>query len=129
MAEVVAAIVVLGACGGGDDGNDGAELSDEASAGRTLALRNGCASCHGDDGGGGVGPPFTGLHGTDVELSDGSTVVADDAYLSRSITDPGAQEVAGYDVNMPTNGLSDDEVAEIVTWIRELGTGQVDSES
>lgn len=112
-------IVVLGACGG--DGDDSAELSEEAAAGRRLALSNGCASCHGDDGGGGVGPPFTGLYGSDVELSDGSTVVADDPYLSRSITDPAAQEVAGYDVNMPTNGLSDDEVAQIVTWIRELG--------
>ncbi len=119
VAEAVALVVMLAACGGG--GKDGAELSEQAAAGRTLALRSGCASCHGEDGAGDVGPPFIGLYGTNVELADGSTVVADDAYLSRSITEPGAEKVAGFDVNMPTNGLTDDEVAQIVTWIRELG--------
>lgn len=117
--EAMVIIVLLAACGG--DGDDGAGLSEEAAAGRRLALTNGCAACHGEDGGGDVGPAFVGLYGTDVELSDGTMVEADDAYLSRAITDPGAEKVDGFDVNMPTNGLGDDEVAKIVTWIRELG--------
>ena len=124
-ADAVAMIVLLAACGG--SGGDGAELSEQAATGRGVALANGCASCHGEDGAGDVGPPLVGLYGTDVELSDGTKVVADDAYLTRSITDPGAQKVAGFDVNMPTNGMSDDEVEQILVWIRELGPEDAES--
>ncbi len=118
-------MIVLAACGG--DGDGGSKLSEDAAAGRTLALVSGCASCHGEDGEGGIGPQFIGLYGSDVELDDATTVEADDAYLSRSITDPGAEKVAGFEINMPTNGLSDDEVTQIVTWIRELGPQEQES--
>lgn len=125
VAIVVAMITLLAACGG--DGADGVELSERADTGRSVALTSGCASCHGEDGDGDVGPPLAGLYGTNVELRDGTTVQADDVYLSRSITDPGAQIVAGFDVNMPTNGLNDDEVEQILTWIRELGPEDAES--
>ncbi|MGA0766576.1 MAG: c-type cytochrome, partial [Ilumatobacteraceae bacterium] len=41
----------------------------------------GCASCHGEDGNGRVGPKWIGLADSQVTLNDGTVVTADDAYL------------------------------------------------
>jgi len=112
------AALTLAACG--SDG-DGPALSTAGETGRDTMRSNGCASCHGADGQGGVGPAFQGLYGTEVELEDGTTVVADDDYLYTSISDPGAQIHAGYRVPMPPNNLTDAEIAEIIDYIREIG--------
>ena len=107
------------ACGGGD----GSGLSEQAQRGRDTSNSNGCASCHGAQGQGGVGPSWVDLAGSNVELKDGdgtTTVVADDAYLLRSILEPGAEEVAGYTLKMPTNGLSEADAADVVAYINEL---------
>lgn len=114
------ALATLAGCGSGDD--DGRELTPIAAEGRSLMRSNGCASCHGSDGGGGVGPSFVGVFGSEVELDDGSTVTADEDYLARSIRDPGAERVAGYRLTMPTNNLDEEEIDKIVAFIVELGT-------
>ena len=114
---IVALALGLAACGGG--GSSGG-LGEQADRGRQLALDNGCASCHGAQGQGGVGPAWTGLAGSEVELTDGSTVVADDAYLRRAILQPDAEEVAGYTIKMPSNGLSEAQADDIVAYIDEL---------
>lgn len=117
----------LGACGSDDSAGgvssdpDTAALSDEAQRGRDIAQDSGCAGCH-RAGGGGIGPDWEGLHGSTVTLDDGSTVVADDEYLALAITDPDAQIVDGFSVKMPSRDMSDDDVAAIVTYIRELAT-------
>jgi cytochrome c2 len=64
--------------------------------GKQLYTSDGCSACHSLSGSAGAGPTFKGLAGSTVTLSDGSTVTADDAYLSRSITQPDAQIVKGY---------------------------------
>jgi len=112
-----AAVLALAACG--SDG--GPDLSPEAAAGRDLMRSSGCSSCHGANGQGGVGPTFEGLYGSEVELDDGSTVTADDAYIRESISDPSAKIVEGYALPMPTNELSDAEIDQIVSFIAELG--------
>lgn len=81
----------------------------------------GCAACHGTNGEGNVGPAFVGLYGSDVALQDGTTVVADDAYLTRSIKDPNADKVDGFNLPMPTNDLDDAEIASILAYLRDLG--------
>ncbi|MGH9349229.1 MAG: cytochrome c oxidase subunit II [Vicinamibacterales bacterium] len=68
-----------------------------------------CHTCHMDDAGG-RGPTLRGLFGSQVELADGSTVVADEAYLRESILNPQARLVAGYQPQMPTfQGLVNEE--------------------
>jgi cytochrome c oxidase subunit 2 len=61
-----------------------------------------------------------GLAGSDVELSDGTTVVADGEYLFESIRDPAARIVTGFSVQMPRNALTDEEIDEIVAFIGSL---------
>jgi cytochrome c oxidase subunit 2 len=117
-ALAVAALTVLVACGD-DDGDQPSGLGAAARRGAELADDNGCSACHGA---GTVGPSWDGLYGSSVELDDGTTVIADDEYLTRAITDPGAEIVADYDVSMPDNDLDDDEVGAIVAYIRELGS-------
>jgi cytochrome c oxidase subunit 2 len=116
-ALLIALVVAVG-CGG----SVGSDLSPQAADGRRVANTSGCASCHGADGSGGVGPAFVGLYGSEVTLADGSTVVADDAYLRRSITDPDAERVEGYAVNMPSTDLDVDEIEAVLAYIRELGS-------
>ncbi len=126
---LAAATVGLAACGGASDdgssdtgsGDDAAlELSAAGQRGQDVVRSSGCAGCHGSSGEGGVGPTWVGLYGSDIELQDGTTVVADDAYLERAITDPGAEVVAGARVPMPKNRLDDEQVADVIAYIREL---------
>ena len=118
------AVVLLGAasCGGNDDGGAG-QLTGAAEEGRQIARRSGCAACHGGDGQGGVGPAWAGDLGKQIELSDGSTVTVDDAYLRRSIAEPSAQVHDGFTVSMPKNQLTEDEIDKVVAYIVALNGG------
>ncbi len=124
--------VALGvaSCGGDDGGDAGAPSATAASGGgvdaaavqrgEQLAKDRGCQSCHKLEGAG-IGPTWVGLYGSTVTLEDGSTVVADDAYLHRSIEDPSAQKAEGFDVAMPQVDLDPDEIDDLVAYIRSLG--------
>lgn len=130
--------LVAVSCGGSSDNADSANGADagavvstetgsaggaSASNGEQLARSNGCAGCHGQDFGGGAGPALVGLAGSEVVLVDGSTIVADTAYLTRSIAEPSADLVVDYTLKMPANGLSDAEIADIVAYIETLADG------
>ena len=119
---VVLVTLALAACGGGDSTSTGATrpLSAAAERGRRTALDAGCASCHGASWQGGVAPAWVGLAGSTVILSDGSTVTADATYLARSITAPADEKVRGYNVAMPPNALTADQVADVVAFIQAL---------
>lgn len=117
ISAVLTAVITVGAaaCGGDSSG-----LSEQAERGKQTAISNGCASCHGTDGRGGVGPTWIGLTGSEVELADGSTVVADEAYLLRSIVDPMVEVVPGFSVNMPENALTREQALDIIAYINAL---------
>ena len=93
-----------------------AELSPEAALGLEIAQDNGCLACHQTST---VGPGWSGLADSEVLLADGSTAIANDAFLRRSIKDPGADIVAGYTVTMPENDLTDEEIEAVIAYIRE----------
>ena len=55
----------------------------------------GCSTCHLLDQQGRC-PILRGVYGSRVQLTDGRTVLADDAYIRESILNPNAKIVAGY---------------------------------
>ena len=89
--------------------------------GKLLTVKNGCTGCHSIDGAKLTGPTWFGLFGSDVELTDGTTVVADDAFITESILDPKAKEVAGFSpTTMPPYTLTETEIANIIAYIKTL---------
>lgn len=96
-----------------------------AARGATLAEGQGCLNCHTTDGTPGSGPTWKGLAGSMRPLSDGSEVVADDAYLFNSVVEPGNQVVEGFDDVMPTfyaDQLNEDQITDLVEYIKSLAT-------
>lgn len=96
-------------------------IAGDVEAGKGLAAQ--CMSCHSVDGSAMVGPTWKGLYGHEVELEDGSTVIADVAYLTESIKDPNAKVVKGFPAGaMPPYGaiLTDQNIADIVAYIQSL---------
>jgi cytochrome c oxidase subunit 2 len=100
---------------GGDGGGD---------QGMTIAQNSGCSACHSTDGSTLVGPTWQGLFGSEVTLTDGSTVTADEEYLRESIVDPNAKVVEGFQPNiMPQNfgeTLSDSNIEAVIAYIQSL---------
>ncbi len=90
--------------------------------GQILTVKNGCAGCHSLDGSAMTGPTWLGLYGSDVELDNGSTVVADDAFIKQSILEPNATIVSGFPSPsvMPPYTFTDEEVANIIAYIKTL---------
>ncbi|MFN8020170.1 MAG: c-type cytochrome [Acidimicrobiales bacterium] len=122
---VLVVVVVALLVRGGDDETSGPALSDLAQQGKELAVRHGCVGCHGRSGEGGAnhaGPAWASLYGTNVQLADGSTVVADRDYLIESIVDPRAKQVAGFNQKMPVEAIPEADVLAIVQYIQELAT-------
>jgi len=89
--------------------------------GKLLTIKNGCIGCHSIDGAKMTGPTWFGLYGSTVPLADGKTVVADDAYISESILNPKAKEVAGFAPSvMPPFALSEKEISNITAYLKTL---------
>jgi cytochrome c oxidase subunit 2 len=105
---------------GGVIGESG--LTSMAVQGRTAASRYGCFSCHTVDGQRHIGPTWQGLYQATQHLTGGRTIVADEAYLTRSMMEPLADVVEGYSPVMPTyQGVLPEADAEaIVEFIKSL---------
>jgi len=88
--------------------------------GKTLLSTKGCLACHSINGQPGVAPTFYRLFGKTEKLSDGSTVVVDEAYLKESIRNPTAKVVANFAPSMPVMPMTDGELQSIVDFIQTL---------
>ncbi len=97
--------------------------------GRRVAAEQGCLKCHSVDGTRHIGPTWTDLFLRDERLASGKTVRADEAYLTKSMMDPAADVVQGFQNVMPTyqGKLSPPEVAAVVEYIKTLKTPAVGS--
>ncbi len=97
----------------------------------------GCNSCHSLDGVAGAGPSWLGLWLRQEQLTDGSTITADEAYIRNSILNPNDQIVVGFNADvMPQNyeelfaarqaeilasdGIEIDIIADIIAYIQTL---------
>ncbi|MDQ3548903.1 MAG: c-type cytochrome [Chloroflexota bacterium] len=94
----------------------------EAAAGQQIAAENGCTACHSIDGSVGIGPTWQGLFGSEVPLADGTTVTADEAYISESILAPTAKLHEGFGPIMPAfeGQLNDDQINQLIAYIATL---------
>jgi cytochrome c2 len=96
--------------------------------GAKLYQMIGCMACHSIDGStiGKVGPSWKGIYGSERILGKGGkTVIADEAYLRESITDPNAKVVKGFekfDTGMPIYAgiLNESQIESLVMYIKSL---------
>ncbi|MEM6334008.1 MAG: c-type cytochrome [Planctomycetota bacterium] len=130
MLLVLGLVGALASCGGGDprlerwEGVDTATVLAQApleEAGFVAFKRRQCALCHGPNDSA-VAPSHYGLYGSTVQLDDGTTVVADAAYLRESILYADRKIVAGYRKSMANYAgvIPTREVDAIVAYIKTL---------
>jgi cytochrome c oxidase subunit 2 len=83
-----------------------------------------CKGCHTFDGtANGVAPTWKGMFGSPVELTDGSKLTMDEAYLKESITNPAAKIVKGFQNIMPQTykaTLSDQQINDLIEFMKTL---------
>jgi cytochrome c oxidase subunit 2 len=107
-----AAKAVGGAAGGG--------------AGEAIIKNNGCLACHSTDGSKIVGPTFKNLFGEQVTVTkDGKEVqeTADEAYITRSVYEPDAEIVQGFQKGLMQSykgTISEDDIAKIIEYLKTL---------
>ncbi len=93
-----------------------------ADRGKEVFNEKGCNACHSVNGTRVVGPTMKGLAGIKREFADGSSAVADDAYLRESILLSGAKIVKDYPAAMPIfkGQIEEEDVSAIIDYIKSL---------
>lgn len=88
--------------------------------GKQLITSKGCIACH-VQGQNSIAPSLHGLWGTEREFIDGTTAIADEAYIRESILHPGARIVKGFAAAMPAyEELDDDELDALLAYIKSI---------
>jgi len=85
----------------------------------------GCVACHTTDGTKGIGPSYQGMWGrTEIVKTDGELreIVVDEEYIKRSLLDPMADIVEGYDPVMPpmAGQITDEEMETLIEYFKTL---------
>lgn len=91
----------------------------ELTGGAKILDDNGCTACHSLDGSPSEGGTLKGLYGSTRTLVDGTTVVADEAYLRESIVNPDAKLAKGME-GMPPFELPPDEMTTLIEYLKTL---------
>jgi cytochrome c oxidase subunit 2 len=96
---------------------------DLAHQGEALFRTLGCSGCH-TPGSSVHAPDLHDVYGHLVHLSDGRTVMADEAYLRDSILLPDKDVVAGFQPIMPSFAgvAKDDQLVELLAYLKSLST-------
>lgn len=90
--------------------------------GEKVAMSKGCAACHSVTNEALSGPAWNHIYGTQRKFTTGKSGIVDDTYLRKSIIEPAADVVSGYQPVMPSyaGSLSDDEIRGIIAYIKSL---------
>ena len=86
----------------------------------------GCFACHSVDGSKIIGPSFKGIYGHDVTVKTGGserTITVDDEYIKRSIYEPDADVVDGFNRGLMQSyqgQLSDSDIEQIIEYLKTL---------
>lgn len=103
-----------------------ADVESPTASGKRIMKNIGCFACHTTDGTKLVGPSLKGIYGSKVIVDSGGTeheITADDAYIKKSIYDPNADVVKGFNKGLMlsyTGQLSEDDVKQITEYIKSL---------
>ena len=99
----------------------GAASESPVAAGEKLFQDLACSTCHTNDAQA-RGPVLTNLFGQQVQLQNGGTALADEAYIRESIVSPQAKVVAGFQPIMPTfQGLvSEEQLLQLIAYVKSL---------
>jgi cytochrome c oxidase subunit 2 len=83
----------------------------------------GCASCHSGEASA-RGPNLAQVYGSRLQLADGSSVTANDAFLREAILNPSTRVTAGYAPIMPTyqGQVSEEGLIDLVEYIKNLNS-------
>jgi cytochrome c oxidase subunit II len=104
-----------------------AEKADRSLAlqGRQLFQKLQCVTCHHPEAGNRA-PILEGLYGKRVQLENGSSVLADEAYLRESILYPKRKVRAGWRPIMPTydQQVSQDDLIRLIAFLKSLKHGE-----
>ena len=93
--------------------------------GRRLYQTMGCIQCHSIDGSKIVGPTWKDMFGGMQPMSDGTQVLADEAYVKESIRVPAAKIHAGYPNAMPPfpeAALGERDVDSIIAFMKSISS-------
>jgi cytochrome c oxidase subunit 2 len=92
-----------------------------AKTGEIVFRARGCSGCH-SKASKVHAPDLNGLYGRKVQLADGRTVTADEAYLRDSMLKPRQDVAAGFEPIMPSYAgiLTDGEIISLTAYIRSL---------
>jgi cytochrome c oxidase subunit 2 len=98
-----------------------------AKAGEAVFRARGCSGCHSETSKVHA-PNLNGLYGRKVQLADGRTVTADEAYLRDSMLLPRRDVAAGFEPIMPSYAgiLTDGEIISLTAYIRSLSGKEED---
>lgn len=120
---VLVSMLVFGSIGIYRLNNDARERelsSALAQRGQELSTGLGCVACHTVDGSPGVGPSWEGMWGRTEMLTNGNTVVVDEAYFRESLIDPPRKMVAGYPNVMLRYFLEEEEITALMEFAKQL---------
>jgi cytochrome c oxidase subunit 2 len=97
-----------------------------AERGWEVLRRNGCNACHSSDGSKLVGPSYLGSWGSTRVVTSGREkreVMADEEYIIRSIYEPNADVVEGYNKGLMLSYegmVTEEEIQLIIEYLKEL---------
>jgi cytochrome c oxidase subunit 2 len=92
-----------------------------AQNGERLFASMGCNACHSGSAAA-RGPNLAGVYGSKLQLTSGSEVLVNDAYLRDAILNPSQHVTAGYAPIMPTyqGQVSEDGLIDLVEYIKNM---------
>ncbi len=100
--------------------SEGGHETSMVQTGKALFNKYGCVSCHGVSTG--MAPSLSNLYMSKVHLTNGSTAIADDAYIREAILNPTAHVPVGYQPIMPVfkDELNEGQVLDLIAYIKSL---------
>jgi cytochrome c oxidase subunit 2 len=94
-----------------------------AQNGERIFASMGCNACHNGTAAA-RGPNLAGVYGSKLQLTDGSQILVDDAYLREAILSPSQHVTAGFAPIMPTyqGQISEEGLIDLVEYLKNLNS-------